>query len=93
MAGPWAPALGLAGGAIQHRNPANGDNLSLMVLLGVFQLLDCVKVATIMERIGSTSILSFLPSYLQSQNSVLRDLATTSLVKLSAIPTMVSGWH
>lgn len=64
-----------------------------MVLLGVFQLLDCVKVANIMERIGSTSILSFLPSYLQSQNSVLRDLATTSLVKLSAIPTMVSGWH
>uniref|UniRef100_A0A8V0Y345 Uncharacterized protein n=1 Tax=Gallus gallus TaxID=9031 RepID=A0A8V0Y345_CHICK len=52
------------------------------------ELLDCVKVATIMERIGSTSILSFLPSYLQSQNSVLRDLATTSLVKLSAIPTM-----
>jgi len=64
-----------------------------MILLGVFQLLDCVKVADIVADVNKYRIQSLLQSHLQSQNSVLRDLATTSLVRLSAIPKMVSGWH
>lgn len=64
-----------------------------MVLLGVFQLLDCVKVTDIVAYMNGYRIQSLLQSHLQSQKSVLRDLAITTLVKLSAIPTMVSGWH
>lgn len=85
---PWALR---GGGSSSHGSCRRGR--PLMVLLGVFQLLECVNVTDIVEYVNGYRIPSLLQSHLKSQNSVLRDLATTSLVRLSVIPAMVSGWH
>ncbi|XP_048787166.1 maestro heat-like repeat-containing protein family member 7 [Lagopus muta] len=52
------------------------------------ELLQCVNITDIVEYVNGYSIPSLLQSHLKSQNSVLRDLATTSLVRLSVIPAM-----
>ncbi|XP_052557279.1 uncharacterized protein LOC128089670 [Tympanuchus pallidicinctus] len=80
---PWALR---GGGSSSHGSCRRGR--PLMVLLGVFQLLKCVKVTDIVAYVNGYSIQSLLQSHLKSQYSLLRDLATTSLVRLSAIPEM-----
>lgn len=50
-------------------------------------MLDCVDF----EQLVNDCILDVLHSHLRSQSSVLRRMAVTSLVTLSARPKMVSG--
>ncbi|XP_015705429.1 maestro heat-like repeat-containing protein family member 7 [Coturnix japonica] len=52
------------------------------------ELLDCVGITEITDYVRRSSILSLLQSHLQNQNSVMRELAATSLIKLSALHTL-----